>query len=234
MSEHVSRSIGIPRQLQQLEQLAGTGAPSERECGRRGRQPRCSRAGEPTERMTVLEGSGNAVPRSPISAPRGDVARDRADRVRVGASKPLITFTSVDLPAPFGPINPTTLASRAERHLLQRLHAGKDRETEAARRITSGRFRCLVGLGLGDHPLVDVRYDLRGDHADHLGFVVVDSDDADARPVTACSFFENITRPETVGTFVNFSSCAASATPLVEPARLIAVTTPSSAAGPVI
>ena len=43
-----------------------------------------------------------------------------------------------------------------------------------------------------------------------------------------------LTRPESVGTRRNFSSCAASAVPCVEPlARLIAVTTPSIAAAPV-
>ena len=43
---------------------------------------------------------------------------------------------------------------------------------------------------------------------------------------------EKLTRPESVGTFWNFSICAASVAPSVEPpARLIAVTTPSIAAG---
>jgi hypothetical protein len=52
--------------------------------------------------------------------------------------------------------------------------------------------------------------------------------------VTAWSCGENVTSPEAVGTFLNFSICAASATPFVDFARLIAVTTPSIAAGPVM
>ena len=54
------------------------------------------------------------------------------------------------------------------------------------------------------------------------------------RPNTVCSVGEKLTRPETVGTFLNLTICAASAAPLVEPpARLMAVTTPSIAAAPV-
>ena len=50
-----------------------------------------------------------------------------------------------------------------------------------------------------------------------------------------CSVGEKLTRPESVGTFLNFSIVAASTAPFVEPcARLIAVTTPSIAAGPVM
>ena len=49
-----------------------------------------------------------------------------------------------------------------------------------------------------------------------------------------CSVGEKLTRPDSVGTFLNFTICAASAAPFVEPpARLIAVTTPSMAAEPV-
>ena len=55
------------------------------------------------------------------------------------------------------------------------------------------------------------------------------------RPNTVWSFGEKLTWPESVGTFLNFSICAASAAPFVEPsARLIAATTPSIAAGPVM
>ena len=55
------------------------------------------------------------------------------------------------------------------------------------------------------------------------------------RPKTVWSPGEKLTLPDIVGTFLNFSICAASATPFVEPsARLIAVTRPSIAAGPVM
>ncbi len=55
------------------------------------------------------------------------------------------------------------------------------------------------------------------------------------RPKTECSFFEKLTLPEIVGTLWNFCITAASFEPTSEPcARLIAVTTPSIAAGPVM
>ena len=55
------------------------------------------------------------------------------------------------------------------------------------------------------------------------------------RPNTVCSFGEKLTRPDSVGTFLNFSIFAASVAPFVEPPdRLIAVTTPSIAAEPVM
>jgi len=45
------------------------------------------------------------------------------------------------------------------------------------------------------------------------------------RPNTVCSEGEKLTRPESVGTFLNFSICAARAAPFVDPpARLTAVT----------
>ena len=49
-----------------------------------------------------------------------------------------------------------------------------------------------------------------------------------------CSFAEKLTLPESVGTLWNFCITAASFDPTSEPfARLIAVTSPSIAAGPV-
>ena len=49
-----------------------------------------------------------------------------------------------------------------------------------------------------------------------------------------CHCGEKLTRPESVGTFLNFSIVAASRTPFVEPPeRRIAVATPSIAAEPV-
>ena len=54
------------------------------------------------------------------------------------------------------------------------------------------------------------------------------------RPNTEWYCFEKLTVPERVGTYVNFSSCAASVAPSVEPpARRIAVATPSIADAPV-
>ena len=55
------------------------------------------------------------------------------------------------------------------------------------------------------------------------------------RPNTVCRFFEKLTSPDSVGTLLNFSIWLASTTPFVDPcARRIAVTTPSTAAGPVM
>src|SRR5450432_328296 len=54
------------------------------------------------------------------------------------------------------------------------------------------------------------------------------------RPNTVCSDGEKLTRPEIVGTLLNFTIWAARAAPFVDPpALLIAVTTPSIAAAPV-
>ena len=53
------------------------------------------------------------------------------------------------------------------------------------------------------------------------------------RPKTVCWVGEKLTSPERVGSLWNFTICAASAAPFVEPpARLIAATRPSIAAGP--
>src|SRR3954471_18328343 len=55
------------------------------------------------------------------------------------------------------------------------------------------------------------------------------------RPNTVCSFAEKLTLPEIVGTLRNFSIVFASVMPFVDPCdRLIAVTTPSTADGPVM
>src|SRR6476619_5433163 len=55
------------------------------------------------------------------------------------------------------------------------------------------------------------------------------------RPKTECSLFEKLTLPESVLTLWNFCITAASFEPASEPlARLIAVTRPSIAAGPVM
>ena len=69
-------------------------------------------------------GSAQSAPAS-MSAPAGD-RRDRASSTvpELGRSKPVSTFTRVDLPAPFGPIRPTTSRGWSlERDLLQRLDA---------------------------------------------------------------------------------------------------------------
>ena len=80
---------------------------------------------------------------------------------------------------------------------------------------------------------LDLRHDLRHDRADELRHVVLDLDDPVLRPNTVWSVGEKLTLPDSVGTSVNFSIFAAGVAPFVEPsARLMAVTTPSIAAGP--
>jgi hypothetical protein len=57
----------------------------------------------------------------------------------VGRSNPLSTFTSVDLPAPFGPIRPTT-SRRCNSSVTPRSAStpANERETEEARSVPPG------------------------------------------------------------------------------------------------
>src|SRR6266496_6417590 len=58
----------------------------------------------------------------------------RSTRPRVGRSKPLRTFTSVDFPAPFGPISPTTSPCRSSSETSRSATMpANERETEEAR-----------------------------------------------------------------------------------------------------
>jgi len=67
----------------------------------------------------------------------------------LGRSKPVSTFTSVDLPAPFGPIRPTT--SRGWSSSVTSCSAwtpANERETAEARRVSSGLLSIpLAGAG---------------------------------------------------------------------------------------
>ena len=57
----------------------------------------------------------------------------------LGRSKPLSTFTSVDLPAPFGPISPTTSARPSSSVTSRKACTpSKDRDTEEARSVSPG------------------------------------------------------------------------------------------------
>ena len=72
-----------------------------------------SRTDERPERVAVLERAREPVPAAAVRRPPRHVAALERDRAGVGRSKPLSTFTSVDLPAPFGPIRPTTSPRRS-------------------------------------------------------------------------------------------------------------------------
>ena len=113
------------RQPEQLEQLAGP--PPRLAAGRRrrrARRPRRSRAPTAREMRGCAGTCARARPAAPVRRPARHVAAVQLDRPAVGRSKPLRTFTSVDLPAPFGPISPTTSPRRSSSvDVPQGLHA---------------------------------------------------------------------------------------------------------------
>ena len=71
----------------------------------------------------------------------------------LGRSKPVSTFTSVDLPAPFGPTRPTT-SRRCSSRVTSRSAwtPSKERETEEARSVPSGLLSIpLAGAGFPNY-----------------------------------------------------------------------------------
>ncbi len=65
------------------------------------------------QRARVLEHDADAGARDAMRRPAGDVdAVDAAPRPAFGRSMPMISFITVDLPEPFGPIRPEDLAAR--------------------------------------------------------------------------------------------------------------------------
>ena len=107
---------------------------------RRAPRPRCSR-----ERSAL--GTSGCAGRSARSrrgragagSSRSRPARSSSTLPEVGASNPVSTFTSVDLPAPFGPIRPTT-SCRCSSSVTSSSACTpvKDRETEEARSVPPG------------------------------------------------------------------------------------------------
>ena len=105
----------------------------------RGPTPRRSRDGQRAKAPAVLEGA--ASPRRPrrcadqrvITCPSSSTVPSS------GRSKPLSTLTSVDLPAPFGPIRPT-ISLRPSSSVTPRSACtpSNERETEEARRVSPG------------------------------------------------------------------------------------------------
>src|SRR5579862_4504538 len=90
----------------------------------------------------------------------------------VGRSNPLSTFTSVDFPAPFGPISPTTSPRPSSSVTsLSAWTPAKDRETEEARRVSPGLLSSSVSVT--ELKQLDLDDDLGDDFANHLWLVVL-------------------------------------------------------------
>src|SRR5581483_4692289 len=85
--------------------------------------------------------------------------------------------TSVDLPAPFGPIRPTTSPRASSRSTPRSACTpAKARETEEARRVSPGLLSDSIGAAVLNG--LDLHHDLGGDLADEPGLVVLDADHA--------------------------------------------------------
>src|SRR5919204_3336089 len=92
-----------------------------------------------------------------------------------GRSNPLSTFTSVDLPAPFGPIRPT-ISPRPSSSVTSRSACtpANDRDTAEARSDSPGLPFSCAALKRD----LDLRHDLRDDRPHDLWRVVLDADHA--------------------------------------------------------
>src|SRR5206468_6139406 len=76
----------------------------------------------------------------------------------LGRSKPLRRFTSVDFPAPFGPISPTTSRLLSSRVTSRRACTpSKDRDTEEARSVSPGLLVVSPPLVSGKLPRSSLR-----------------------------------------------------------------------------
>src|ERR671936_153368 len=153
----------------------------------------------------------------------------------VGKSKPLMTFTSVVLPAPLGPIRPTTSCLCNSRVTSRSASMPeKDRETPVARSVSPGhRFS---GTASG----TDTRQGptLAGVPAEmlptYLPLLFSTSITRYERPKTVWNFFEKLILPEIVDSPRKRSNWLARTLPFVDPfARLIAVASASITVAPV-
>ena len=118
-----------------------------------------------------------------------------------------------------------------ERDVLKRLHA-LERSRDAGGPERSGPP--IVMRWDGEVAQLDLRDDLRCDGPDDLRLVVVDPDHAVRTTRHRVKVPGERDEPRRGRDLRNFSICAASARPCVDFARLIAMTTPSIAAGPVM
>ena len=172
----------------------------------------------------------------PVRAPAGHVPFVQVDGA---GGRDVEAREHVDERRLAGPVRPDQaddlVPVQLERDVVQRLHAREGPRDGGGPERSSGppaRFRCdCFRQDLED---LDLRNDLGGHGADVARLVVVDLDHAVLAPEDAVELGEKLTRPESVGTFLNLSIVAARIGPLVEPRdRRIAVATPSIAAEPV-
>ena len=172
------RSVGVRGEAEQLEQLVAPGA-APRGPRRRRRAPRPRRSPAPRAPPKAwLCWNVRASPCRPrrYAGQRVTSRSSSSTRPRLGRSKPLRTLTSVDLPAPFGPISPTHLArprARARRRAAPRrprtnarrrrpgaiLRASPSARATAAKPYESGLFgtffATIVPFSIG-HVVVDL------------------------------------------------------------------------------
>ena len=135
------------------------GAGASRSSSSSARRPRLTRTRSDAERRDLRRslarrgrgttGCAGSVLAIPLARAGAAPARDRSpcelDRAFVGKSKPVITFTSVDLPAPFGPISPTTSCRCSSSETsCSACTPSKERETEEARSVSPGLLCCLA------------------------------------------------------------------------------------------
>ena len=81
--------------------------------------------GEVSEGVAVLERARETCAPPAVRPPARDVSgTSSSTEPELGRSKPVMTFTSVVLPAPFGPMSPTTSpGGEVERDALERMNA---------------------------------------------------------------------------------------------------------------
>ena len=215
--ERAGRRVGVAVRPSRSSSSRPARAPRAARRRRRARRPRRSRAPRARGTRGVLERPREPARPRRCAGQRVTFLPSSSTAPCVGRSKPLRTFTSVDLPAPFGPIRPTiSRATQLERDLAERLHA-----LEGARH-RGGPERCSgppIGLGLcRGQAVLDMRDDLGDDRADDPRDVVLDLDHAVLPPVHRVQLRARSSRgPDNVGTFLNFSISSASAAPFVEP-----------------
>ena len=172
------RTPSSPSRLEQL--VRPRRAPRAAARRRRAPRPRRSRARTARGRSGCAGTSGRARP-GPAGAALQPVivALAELDAPALGASKPVRTLTSVDLPAPFGPIRPTTswrcsssVTPSSARTPCERARDGGGPEGLSGPPL---RLRCERRA---PRDVLDLRDDLGPDGADVARLVVLDPDHA--------------------------------------------------------
>jgi hypothetical protein len=111
-------------------------------------------------------------------------------------------LTSVDLPAPFGPIRPTTSRCRSSSETSRSARTpANERETAEARSDPPGLRGvsvCETAVKCYESGLFGTTFAVMVPFA--IGTLLLISTTRYWRPKTECSFFEKLTLPENVGT----------------------------------